>query len=503
MGNGFTAGLVRKPRDETKVRRALCEATRERYYTATAVFSIHQLHGPGRAAEAPKVRGGAAPFRVGKFDRSDRRSARGAVNGASAGLAAAALLIALLCPIRSQAEQREGPGAAATIVVTFDPRSVEQGRAAAAVQAHVSGLPVRVLVEPIERAQNLEQRLATSGALARDRGALGTFSIEIASRRDLLIFFTERDGNATLIRRLPRGSGGVRLAIEEAAIIIRSLVEALLEGRRIGMSDRGVEPEHGPVVKPKVAEAASGAAPTAAEPRSEAADIGALRGRAPEAEARPSPLLTPGSTRDRLGGGDAPGDGGDGEGTVSGGAGPALRRRALSVGAGYSGAAFASASAPTSAPRWSSGVILGLRWRIWPSVSAVIRYTFLPRLEGSDDAAQIAISRHPVELAAAYAGATRVAPTADLGLVGDYGTRVTLRTGADYRPTPSDGRFMVALAVRAGATWSLSALIHLNVRAGVDLLLSRFEYVLPDGRAAVVPRTVRPRLDLDVDVAVW
>jgi len=122
-----------------------------------------------------------------------------------------------------------------TIVLTVDESSEAETQAVAAIRAHVSGFPVEVLVVPVEAQRSLELRLAASGALAASRRALGTFSTKVTDDGSLLIFFTEADGEATLVRRLRPSAQGMRVAVEQAAIVVASLIEALLDGGSVGI----------------------------------------------------------------------------------------------------------------------------------------------------------------------------------------------------------------------------------------------------------------------------
>src|ERR1041384_5857677 len=87
--------------------------------------------------------------------------------------------------------------------------------------------------------------------------------MDIAEDGALLIFFTEVSGEATLIRRLPPNRQGLRVGLEQAAIVVRSLVEALLEGGNVGIAtpnaDRSLgstaeqKDLSGPALSPKTA----------------------------------------------------------------------------------------------------------------------------------------------------------------------------------------------------------------------------------------------------------
>jgi hypothetical protein len=359
-------------------------------------------------------------------------------------------------------------------VVTFDPHSIEQAPLASAVKAHVSGLPVQVVVEPVERARSLAQQLASSGSLARSRGALGTFSIEFGAKGELLIFFTEPDGDATLIRRLPPNPEGARVAIEQAAIVVRSLVEALLEGRRIGMSQ----------------EVDSSRAERAA-PREPVARRRARAAQRPRNVANPEPDTSEQTESEP----EIPSF--DFEEAAAESERPARGQQRFAVSGGYTGTDFASNT------EWQSGFALGLRWLASPVLYGSVRYAFFPNLEGGGDTALVSIARRPIELAGGYLGKSLLAPSAEFGVIADYSSRETLHTAPGYRPSPSVARWTLALGARAGATWSATSILQLTLRGGVDVLLTRYTYAVPGDQAAVTPNTIRPRLDLEVALGVW
>ncbi len=163
----------------------------------------------------------------------------------------------------------------ARLVLTYDPSSAEQREALLAVRVHLSGSPIELVEQPVDTAGDLADRLAAAGTLATSHAALGTFSIEQAADRSLLVFFTEPGGSATLVRRLPASEAGSRVAIEQAAIVVRSLIEALLEGGRLG-----IVPERDPALEatPAGATAAQIAPQAPAPPEVEAPRVFLLLG---------------------------------------------------------------------------------------------------------------------------------------------------------------------------------------------------------------------------------
>jgi hypothetical protein len=359
----------------------------------------------------------------------------------------------------------------AALLITFDPASAEQGPVVAAVRAHLRGVPVRVLAEPIPKARSVGQKVATSGERATASGAIGTLSVELAEDGAVLIFFTEPDGSATLIRRLPPNEQGVRTTVEQVAIVVRSLVEALLDGARVGLAP-------GPTAPPSPEEKDATKSPDPSAPRQ--AGPGRRTAR------RPAPIRAPAAVRDEP-------ESDTAEATFSS---PAASR-AVALTAAYAGAQFATNT------RWQSGFTLGVTWRVLPPLYAGARYTFVPELEGGNETTTVAVSRHPAEVTVGYVGASVVAPNAELGLVADRTRRRTRSSAPGYAPTPATSRWMVALGARAGVSWRALEAVALTLRGGADFLLTRYSYVVPPEAAVASPRPIRPRVDLELAVTLW
>jgi hypothetical protein len=374
-------------------------------------------------------------------------------------LAAAVAVLPHSTPVR--AEESETSSKVSTILVTFDPGAVEQARVVAAVRAHLSGLPVRVLLKPVARSGSVGQSVATAGALAKESDALGTFSIELGEDGAFLVFFTEPGGASALIRRLAPNDQGVRVTVEEAAIVVGSLVLALLEGRRIGMAS--------------------------------AADASAKTERPEPAPERPSGPESPVESAPTTGAPDDDDDDDDDDGERNASSAP----HTIAITAAYAGTDFSSST------RWQPGLTLGMRWIFLRPLHAAARYTFVPALEGGTDETSVSIARHPGELVIGYLGTTRLAATAELGVVLDYTSRRTQINDPAFEPTPGSSRWTVAFGARAGASFSVVPSIQLAARGGADWLVTRYAYVTPDARAVVRPYRVRPRLDLELAVNLW
>jgi hypothetical protein len=345
-----------------------------------------------------------------------------------------------------------------TIVLTFDASSEAQKQAIAAIRAHVSGLPAEVVIVPVEHQRTLDSRLAAAGSLAASRQALGTFYIEIEPDGTLLIFFTEPGAEATLIRRLPPNDQGVRVALEQAAIVVRSLVEALLEGGSVGIA-REAE-------RTGAAEAEKAPAETDSSPE-----------RSPAAPASPDEPPPPSDS-----------EASPGAGSV---------RRWIAITAGYTATDFASLMP------WQSGFSLGLQWLAAPVIYAGARYTLFPTYTVATDDAVVAVSRRPIEALVGYRGPSFLALNGEIGLLVDAARRTTVSTAESLRPTAPSTRWMVSLAARAGFSWSPWSRFRASLRGGADFVLTPYAYKIDSAVAAPSPHRVRPRLELELAADIW
>jgi hypothetical protein len=336
------------------------------------------------------------------------------------------------------------------IVVTFDAGSDVQNQVIDAIRAHVSDLPVELVTVSVERDDVLGRRLAAAGTVATARRALGTFDIEVAPDNSLLVFFTEADGETTLIRRLQANPQGWKVALEHGAIVVRSLVEALLDGGRVGIAPgagHGAEPKGNVERRPSDT--------TAATPD------GALRTKAE----RPTEV-------------------------------EAAERR-LAITAGYTATEFAPRVA------WQSGFAVGAQWLVTPVVYAGARYTLFPALTVTTADAVVSVGRHPLEVLVGYRETGRVGLNGELGIVGDRVTRTTVRTAASLRATSPDARWLFAVTARGGFSWSPWGPLTASLRFGADFAVTRFAYAVDSAEPLVLPGWIRPKLELELGAHLW
>ena len=135
-------------------------------------------------------------------------------------------VVSLVAPLRAA----EAPAEAGAGVVVFavDPRAKDTQAMVDAVRAHLTGLPVRLVIEPPGAS-----RLPDATGAGR---ILGTLTIDPGTPGEWVVSFTEPAVDTTLVRRIRLKPQGTRVALEEAAIVVRSMVEAILDGGHVGIA---------------------------------------------------------------------------------------------------------------------------------------------------------------------------------------------------------------------------------------------------------------------------
>jgi len=115
------------------------------------------------------------------------------------------------------------------VVFAVDPKSRDSEAMVEAVRAHLTGLPVKLVTDTGGTGGASSETGNGAGRL------LGTLTIEPASSNEWVVSFTEPTIDTTLVRRIRLKPQGKRVALEEAAIVVRSMVEAILEGGHVGI----------------------------------------------------------------------------------------------------------------------------------------------------------------------------------------------------------------------------------------------------------------------------
>lgn len=373
----------------------------------------------------------------------------------------------LFAPARAFAQAAEPESSTPAVVVTYDPMAAAVSPVIQAIRSHLTGMPVRILVEPVrQEGLSLSERLERSGELAVEREAMGAFAVEVGPRGEILVFFAEPDGRSALLRSVPPRSDDVSVVREEGAIVVRSLVQALLDGKRIGMGD----------VTGATARDATANAAAAPERRSVAARPSARPDREvtrAEPSAPRADESTPSSAAPRKPGADRSG-------------------RTVAASVSYVGTHFASELG------WQSGVGLGIRGFALPFAYVGASYTMFSKAVARTDDATIELARHPLELSVGYEGTSAVAPIIELAVLVDSIHRSTPEAGDDLARTPDESTVMIGLGARGGLCFGPVEWMRGVARLGLDVGVRRPVFVSRrDASESVVePSLLNPRIEL-------
>jgi hypothetical protein len=356
---------------------------------------------------------------------------------------------ALTCSSRPLFAQKETSAPRDVIRIWVDSSSVAVEAVVDAVRAHLQGLEVDLEFEPATRGSGKVDCLDSSGPSRpwQGGGPVATFCIERDAREDILISLTEATGTSTLVRRVPRNAGASEAALEEAGIIVRAEVEAVLDGARVGLA----RPE-GP--SPRASSSSPSAEPKA--PREAAAPVNLLA------------RLTPETPR-------------------------------LSVRADYVGSSFSSNLG------WQSGIDLGVAWSIAGPLYVGADYAVFPSMLASGSAASILLARHPAHVALGWHAPGRLSFAVRTALEADLVTRETVATGGALAATPATSVWMFAAGARAGVSWSAVGILRVEALGGLDAVFDSRTYVVADARSRpiVSAATLRPGVDVGVGIGVW
>ncbi|MET0595406.1 MAG: hypothetical protein ABW133_22095 [Polyangiaceae bacterium] len=145
------------------------------------------------------------------------------MRGCRAYLVAAVILLvaSVASPLRAAEPTTEkGVG---LIVFSVDPRARDAQALIDAVRAHLTGLPVRLVVDSGGNGTNGDGRV------------LGKLTIDPVTPVDWVVSFTDPAVDTTIVRRIRLKPHAKGVALEEAAIVVRSMVEAILDGGHVGI----------------------------------------------------------------------------------------------------------------------------------------------------------------------------------------------------------------------------------------------------------------------------
>lgn len=386
--------------------------------------------------------------------------------------ALSAWLLSVAGGARGQVPADVAPGAEGqtdgdpVILLVFEPGQPDSERLVHAIESHLVGLPVRVVLEPLARGEIL--KWFESGHLrARARGAIGLFAIE-TGRRDLWrLYFLDMDGAPTLIRRLRPSPEHAPL--DDAGVAVRLLVDALLDARPLELDEPA--PGGGP--------SASGS-PARSLPRRDqrALERKQLGSRLPQADSPRPSQPTPAESATGA--------------ALEPDPRPNRRPGPLGIFLGPVGTNWIAGQA------WQFGARGGAELHLNPAWSVALDYTWYPTASLELENTSIAWERHPVASQVAYRPSAGLSPRFWLGMWADAVTRTTLDTRADYQGTapvtswswgPAGG---VGLATPS--SWSFGGLLDV----GLDVATEPVEYVVQSAtrQPATTTRTFRPSVSL-------
>ena len=160
--------------------------------------------------------------------------------GCRAPVVAVGLSLVSITPPLGAAEP-PNDGATGVVVFAVDPQSKDADAMVEAVRAHLTGLPVRLVIEGANGAAGANGDMAKDGS-----HRIGTLTIDPGTPGEWVVSFTEPAIDTTLVRRIRLKPQGKRVALEEAAIVVRSMVEAILDGGHVGIARPG-QPDEGPI----------------------------------------------------------------------------------------------------------------------------------------------------------------------------------------------------------------------------------------------------------------
>ncbi|MBI5537179.1 MAG: hypothetical protein HY898_30945 [Deltaproteobacteria bacterium] len=318
----------------------------------------------------------------------------------------------------------------------------------AAIRAQLGDVPVRVEVETIaEIPSEMRARIDLAATAAARHQAVGAFWLEVDATGDYLLFLVEPDGSRSLVRRVRRQPAAEAAAIEELAVISRSSVTALLDGRRIGMEGAAASQS-----------ASASAAPVGSTP-----------------PAVPPPVVAKPSA--------------------------SAQRPSLWLGVGYVGSTYSS-----QVP-WQQGMVLSVRYSPSRSWHMGFAYAFLPASQVDTDRVSMRLARHPFELNAGYGvWAGPLQAGLELAAILDQTDRsVVVTTSSTLVPEPDQSHWSVGISPRGRLVWRASQQAQLFTSIGADVFFHRVEYVIESAgnENVTTPRAVRGRVEAGLAVDAW
>ena len=331
------------------------------------------------------------------------------------------------------------------IVLMLDPAQPDSRVLADAIGSHLAGLPIRLVRQDVARTR-LSTWLEQGRQRAQTLGALGLFVIDVRSDQSSRLFLLEPNGEPTLIRRLPARRQSERVLLEEAGITVALLVEALLDGRHIGMLEPVPVDDAPPTVEP---------------------------GEVNDIERPPPPIaLQPAAAPTRS------------------------RRPQATLGLGLAGTTWLVDE------RWQLGVTTSLGVQFDSHWALALRYTWYPELTYELAGSDIALARHPVRAELAYRFSQELSPTARLGGWVDAVSRRTVATEPAYSAAAADTTWSWGFVGAAGLATPLRGALRAHFDVGLEVPTRRVEYAIQveTRRTLLATRSIRPVFEVALEM---
>lgn len=341
-------------------------------------------------------------------------------------------------PPTAASEAETASETAPAIVLLFEPDRPDSVRLARAIESHLAGLPVRVVLEPQARSDILTW-LESGHMQASARHALGLLALD-TGQSVWRLFFLDVDGAPTLIRRLR--SSPEHAPLDEAGVAVRLLVEALLDARQLGTV--------APVLRGDARSPAT--LPPRASPKQGSGSSSRGGPKAAERSRRPA--------------------GSEPNGASNQGASAAPRRQPFSLFLGPTGTTWLEKQP------WQFGALVGVELELSPAWSLSLAYSWYPPLTYHLDDVALTLSRHPARAYAAYTLGAGFSPSFWLGVGADAVARETLRTGPDYRGTAERTTWSWGPVAGVGVVTPSWSRFRGRVDLGVEIPTRPIDYVV-------------------------
>lgn len=317
------------------------------------------------------------------------------------------------------------------------------------LRAQLVDLPVELIVEQVEAVpESLPAQRALASTVATDAGVDLVVWFQLDQSDRLYLFISEQGRERTLVRELPADGRSAAGRAASAALIVRGVVAALVEGGHLGVVpqfteavDEEAEPEpKAPVETPSEVE------PSEPEPE-------------PEEEPRFAPRFQ--------------------------------------IAAAYQAEGY-SPQIPVS-----HAVVVGLDTWFGKNLRLDLRFRGTMPLRVSTDEIELDVQRYPIALG--LRGAARLRGNVDLGggvvgIVEPMVRRATpLQTGVTVdEPRQTWLRGAVGAVLHAG--WTVHPRVRLFVDVGADVRLGPLDFSIEGGETLLTPFPVRPRGQVGLSV---